>query len=475
MYGTMSRTDSLFSDPTFGRDRPLLWPALILLKRGRDHESSLPLLTRVGKALRTLRFKGEDRYPPDLLRSPVSIDNVLKWLDLVWHSLESAPHAKLVDTRRNIMNEIMGSGLSSEEQSLLLTALDYLFRLSAAAKLSATSRRRLLPEVPSSKSIPMQAVYLKLAGLAATDLPVWLVGEKGTELEWAAGLIHRLRGLPEDTFVVWGSEQALSAEKIKSWNGAETDGAAGQETTVFITDLDRTSESFQRSLYGLLAGQLGHTPAFRLIVTSQPLNPLTDPQPGYLVDLFAFLAPTRVEIPPLRDRMEDLPALMAFLAGSQGRGDPTGRVTSDAMDLLHEYGWPGNMLELQTITDFLVRRRPAGAIRPEHLPGFLRASPEHEGRLMDILLEIHKDDNFRALKSEAGRRRLAQFLFHRSEDTFKASDVQRLFTIGRETARRLLVSLQEKGLIEGLRGAKSLRTTRYRPTAACGRFGPAEE
>ena len=180
-----------------------LWPAALVLAKSRERAAFSSILRLVQDALRPHTFRVDRDIDPDELKSPATADQILKWIEAVWKRLESAENSELLARRRKILNEIVESSLTTEEQSRLLSALDYLFRLCAARNLVRNSYTGDPALIPHSGNRSMQAAYQKLAGFAATDLPVWMTGERGTELEWLARLVHKLRRAPDNAFHAW--------------------------------------------------------------------------------------------------------------------------------------------------------------------------------------------------------------------------------------------------------------------------------
>jgi DNA-binding NtrC family response regulator len=179
-------------------------------------------------------------------------------------------------------------------------------------------------------------------------------------------------------------------------------------------------------------------------------------------DLIAFLSPTRIAVPPLRERVEDIEGLIHFFSMSRGVQDPVERLAPEALESLRHYHWPRNTEELEMTVAFILHKRPSGLIRPEDLPSTIGGQTDHYLKLLDLLEEILVDEGFRRVAALEGRLRLARFLTEHAGEPFRASEIQNLFAIGRETARRLLKTLESHGLIRGIKGATQRRTTRYR-------------
>jgi DNA-binding NtrC family response regulator len=306
----------------------------------------------------------------------------------------------------------------------------------------------------------MQVAYLKLAGLAAADLPIWLAGEKGSEFEVLARLAHSLRGLAETAFFVEHFDG--DTETTPLGKAMERLFIGDSECTVFIWDVDQAPVEMQKTLHRKLVGDVVKVPSLRVVVGTGSWNIASSAPKDVFHELFAFLSPFRIDIPPLRMRAADIPELIRFLSASLSGDDFVERFTPEAMRILQEHHWPGNVEELRSVSRYVVKKRPSGVIRAEDLPDTLKACVCADETISDSLTAILQESGFRALRTEEGRQRMALFLTDSTDASFSSSDVQRLFRMGRETVRRLLQSLQTAGVIEGIRGAKNQRTTLYR-------------
>jgi DNA-binding NtrC family response regulator len=432
------------------------WPAALILTSGRSLTPFHALMDLVELALRLHRWRASEPISPERLRSPAKADDVLDWLNEVWQRLERVDLPDILAERRSLVREIVQADLTLEEQTKLVNAVDYLARLSAARKRSRTSLAPDAVQIPVTRSPLMQAAYLKIVSLAATDLPVWLAGEKGSELDSTARLIHQLRGLPDRSFVT--VDQRHSHRIVLE----ELSEAFGTDHTLFLAEMDRASEAVQKTLYRHMMSELGKSPSFRIIVSTGAVEQASLTAAGVIPELMAFLGATRVDLPPLRRRLEDLPALVSFIASQRNLEDPVKRFTPEALEKLRDYHWPGNAHELDLTLAFILQKRPAGPIRCEDLPDSVKRGGAVPDRLAEVLEELLQGETFRILKSQDGWKRLAGFLRACGSEQFGANDVQRSFQMGRETVRRLLQVLQERGVVLGIKGVQGKRTTRYR-------------
>jgi DNA-binding NtrC family response regulator len=93
-------------------------------------------------------------------------------------------------------------------------------------------------------------------------------------------------------------------------------------------------------------------------------------------DLYYRLVVVTIQIPPLRDRREDVPLLAEHFAAKHGRGK--GAISPEARDLLQAYDWPGNVRELENVVARALALNPSGVVVPADLPDRLRAGPAAE-------------------------------------------------------------------------------------------------
>ncbi|MBI5570187.1 MAG: sigma 54-interacting transcriptional regulator [Desulfomonile tiedjei] len=438
----------------FDSDQCYLWPAAAILRRGRERAPFQTIMEMARGYLRLCRFGSGQKSALAALGSSAAPTDVANWLDSVWQRFQTARRPALVETRRTLRDEIVHSGLALEEQATLATAVDYLFRLASARIVATVSGSSNTGEVPATFSPAMQETYLRLAELAATDLPIWLTGETGTGPEPMARLVHRLRGLPAHTFRSYDQAGLRDAEPDIH--------ELGPDTTLFVPRIDDAPERFQKWLREQLILQMRQTALGGLVLSSAPVDPYEKRIGGIAAELFAFLRPFRVHLPPLRSRIEDLDALVGFWARSRGlEANLLERFTAEALNILRTHHWPGNVDELETTLSFVLGKRPAGRIRPEDLPETIRPYGTLDPDLIGALERIADAERIRALSAPEGRRRLALFLAEHRGSRFGAGEVQRFVGLGRDTAARLLRALQFFGIIKGITGAGGKRVTRW--------------
>ena len=249
------------------------------------------------------------------------------------------------------------------------------------------SRVDATPEVVTQYA-PMHAVLSLLERVATTDSPVLITGESGTGKRLLARAIHRLSArvgpiVEADSRVV--AESVLDVELFGHERGAFS-GAIARKAglielaangTLFIDDVGVLSAKLQSKL----ARALEHGSFFRVggtqkvdiavrLVTSSHRDLEQGVRDGrFREDLLYRLNVVTVGLPPLRERAVDIPLLAQhFLTQLAGPSVPG--FTPDAIALLQEYSWPGNIRELRNVIErvVLLTRDSGQEIRAQDLP-----------------------------------------------------------------------------------------------------------
>jgi hypothetical protein len=446
-------------DLKFDEPHRTLWPAIRILRAGKHKKDIGALLEGVGDWLKISQFSSPDLRVPGDISALATEKEVTDWLFSVWNALSGTDVPTRFKKRRSLVKSIVDSDLSPELQERLVSALDYLFRLAQVPQTPAVQERPA-PEVPRTKNSVMQAAYRKLAGLAVTDLPIWLCGEKGCEIDELVYYTHRVRELSgRDLHVLDFARPGADSRSLERAFADIVDHSS--DGTVLMKNVDHASDSMQASLHDYLMSELTRPGPVRIVVSSQiPVPGHALPQ-GVFPELFAFLGPMKIELPPLRSRTEDLEALMTFLTQAKGVPDCLPRMTQETLEVLRRHPWPGNCAELEVMMGYLAQRRPRGDIRPEHLPDTVVKRENTGTDLLEQLADIREQHGFRILASESDRSKMSEFLEDPATESFTALDFQKTFNLSRETSRRLLRVFIETGIVEGKTGSGGKRVTRY--------------
>lgn len=281
----------------------------------------------------------------------------------------------------------------------------------------------------------MQAVFQLIRDLSAVDSPVLILGDTGTGKELVARAIHRLGHRQSKPFVPVNcgaltpelAASQLFGHRRGSFTGAIDDHRglfrAANHGTLFLDEIGELPVSIQPALLRALDdGQItpvGETRAqavdFRLVAaTSRSLEHEIEQQ-IFRSDLYYRLAVAKIVLPPLRERLEDLPILVrSFLTEATARtGKSVTDVSSAAMALLLGHAWPGNVRELKNAVEFATIRARGSVIEPEDLAPELLLGTTPPPPVGDESMRI-----LAALEQTGGNRRRAAELLGMSRATF---------------------------------------------------------
>jgi transcriptional regulator with PAS, ATPase and Fis domain len=277
-----------------------------------------------------------------------------------------------------------------------------------------------LPPHVVAKSPLMQAVFHDASLIALSDSRVLITGESGVGKEVLADVIHGWSARASGPIVKVNCaaipETLLESELFGHEKGAFT-GAVAQRIgrfelanggTIFLDEVADMSPPLQAKL--LRVTQQGRfnrvgsnlelqTNARILAATNRNLEDAVKAG-QFREDLFYRLNVVELNIPPLRERPEDvLPLAGAFIAEfTRGKA----RFSSSVVDSLTRYNWPGNVRELRNAMERAALLSPGDLILPEHLPSKLRAAvetaPPVEAVDAQRLGEIERQAIFQALR-----------------------------------------------------------------------------
>ena len=220
------------------------------------------------------------------------------------------------------------------------------------------------------RSPAMQAIYRTIARLMATDLTVMIIGESGTGKELVARALHDYGRRSDNPFVavnmaaiprelveseLFGHEKGAFTGAVQAQSGrfAQADGG-----TLFLDEIgDMPAEAQTRLLRVLQEGEYtsvgGRTPKktnVRIVAaTHRDLRQLIA-EGRFREDLFFRLNVVPINLPPLRDRIDDIEELSGyFLREAAAQGLPERRLSTGALKALRSHSWPGNVRELQNL------------------------------------------------------------------------------------------------------------------------------
>jgi DNA-binding NtrC family response regulator len=226
------------------------------------------------------------------------------------------------------------------------------------------------------KSAPIKKLVQQVKKLAAVRTPVLLIGENGTGKASVAEILHGATGADGSHFV--RIDCALSSEKSFREGLLGQNGEGGpwvheaKGGTLYLQHLQCLALPVQKELVSVLRNT-AH--AFRLVcTTTEDLEKMVD-EGRFNDELFYRVASLPLQMPPLRDRKEDIPLLVKNFTLSAT--NPLVDVnliefTDDAMSVLTAYHWPGNLAEMFQLVSKIASTTETRVVTSEQLPLRLR-------------------------------------------------------------------------------------------------------
>ncbi len=287
----------------------------------------------------------------------------------------SAVHMELVATERGVRVRDLGSRNGT---FLSDTRVGEVYLLKSTVLTCGESALEFSPSTPEQVDVPdvaefgplvgasaiMRSVFERLRKAAPTELTVLITGETGTGKELVAQAIHEASARKNKPFVVVDcsaipssiAESTLFGHERGSFTGAvdkrispfvEADGG-----TIFLDELGELPVDVQPKLLRALAEQrvksVGSN-TYRpvnvrvLAATRRDLVREVNSSSTSEADLYFRVAQLKVELPALRERLEDIPGLVRRMCADLGEKAAYNRISSDSLERLMRHDWPGNV------------------------------------------------------------------------------------------------------------------------------------
>ena len=286
---------------------------------------------------------------------------------------------------------VLQVGRALENRSLVAENRNLKRQLGTQAQLSS-----LVGRTPA-----MLEIYKKIAMVSDSRSTVLITGESGTGKELVARAIHYNSARASGRFIPVNcgalAESLLETELFGHMRGSFTGAFENKRGileeasggTIFLDEVSEMSRGLQVKLLRAMEEQeirrVGSTQGVHIDVrfvaaTNRRLDDLVR-QNKFRGDLYYRLRVVEIDVPPLRERTEDIPLLVEhFLKRlSQERGQSY-TISPEALVVLVGYGWPGNVRELENALESAVALKRQGPITPDDLPPKLRlGSPQSKG------------------------------------------------------------------------------------------------
>lgn len=256
------------------------------------------------------------------------------------------------------------------------------------------------------ESLPMMYVWEMVRRFAPSDMPVLLQGETGTGKELFARVIHSMSMRHSGPFIPVDCsalpESLIESELFGYEKGAFTGAVNRKEGlfesanmgTLFLDEIGNLPPPIQAKLLRVTQnhsivhlGSRGYEPIpldIRIIAATNTDLKEVSRRGEFRQDLYYRISAAAITLPPLRERHGDIPRLIRqFLANCNKEFQKQVGITDEAINLLNEYPWPGNIRELENVirSAFLITD---DAIRPNHLTKLIMEKKVIEAEVKDL-------------------------------------------------------------------------------------------
>jgi DNA-binding NtrC family response regulator len=286
---------------------------------------------------------------------------------------------------------------------------------------TASGSTVLTEELWGGKSPAMQRLYKLIERVAPTDATTLLLGESGTGKEKIAGLLHRLSLRSRGPFVVvdcgstpstlleselFGHTKGSFTNAVKDKKGLIAEAHGG---TLFLDEIGNISQEMQLRMLRFLQekkvrriGEVHEKSVDCRVIAATNADLAALVRKGqFREDLYYRLKVIAVQVPPLRERTEDLFILAdGFLKLFSGTR-PAPRLDEDVITAMREYSWPGNVRELRNILEAACILRTDSVIRLHDMQ-FEAADQEETARGGRLSLENSERQVLEAALEKSG-------------------------------------------------------------------------
>ncbi|MBY6047271.1 response regulator [Vannielia litorea] len=216
----------------------------------------------------------------------------------------------------------------------------------------------------------MQGLYRLVAKVMNTDLPVLITGESGTGKSLIARAIHDFSDRRTLPFVV------VSPSDLQGADGPAQVVARARGGSILFDEIADLDDEAQGRIVRMLDAFGDSAP--RVMSTSQGNLMERMEGGGFRQDLFYRLGGVTINVPALRERVDDIPLLAEHFLARSEQGSAPRRIAGPAMDLIRAYSWPGNVRQLENTVRRLVVTATEEQIGLADVEAVLSSQPEIE-------------------------------------------------------------------------------------------------
>ncbi len=326
----------------------------------------------------------------------------------------------------------------------VMLTIDRLFERQRLTREVRSLREQVDKRDPSERiigtSAAMQEVYKMIGRVAGTESTVLITGETGTGKELVAQTIHsnstyrsgplikvNCAALPETLL-----ENELFGHEKGSYTGASEMRRGRFELahkgSIFLDEIGEMSLNIQRKFLRVLQEReierVGGTVAIRvdtrvIAATNRRLEDEVA-ESRFRQDLYYRLNVITIQLPPLRERKEDIPLLVEHFLNKHrySDSDKPARISSEALQMIEEYDWPGNVRELENTLERAVVMAQGGVLTSHHI---IFSGRSERSKIVDVARMLREQAPLRAIVGEAEKLAIIEALEQANGDRSKAA------------------------------------------------------
>ncbi len=378
------------------------WPsARAMLKSGLQGTIACPLIIR-NQVLGSLHLSFK--------KTPSNINELAKFVNELSSQVAIAVDNMLAQARLKELNASL-----QEQKRYLLRQVE----------------RQYYPDNFFFSSPQMREVMAQVKLIADTEASVLITGETGTGKDYLARCIHNFSPRKDAMFVKIScpalASSLFESELFGHAKGAFTGAHAkrigrfemADEGTVFLDEIGELPVSLQAKLLQVLQDKTfervgDSTPTrinFRIIAATNKTTEQLTSENSFRSDLFYRINTVSLTVPPLRERVQDIPILIEKLniVESEKHNRPAPRYNSPTMELLCQYSWPGNVRELKNLVKRMIILYPDQEITRDKLKAMISSLQEYPEQAIEdpgqwpSLAQVEKRHIQKTLRQASGK------------------------------------------------------------------------